>query len=130
MNYMKEVASLLGVQLNEEFKLINNEGQAYWRKFRITENGLTDDKDAIWSVNDLLTGKDIIQRLPFKPKYEETYWTLDYTAKNGITTVEYVWKYRAYDYLAYYNGLCFRTEEEAEANKDKLLKIINHYKEN
>ena len=45
----------------------------------------------------------------------------------GIVTEEYQWENLPYDYLAYHNGLCFRTEKEAEDNKDKLRKIIDHY---
>lgn len=132
MNYMKDIAALLGVELNEEFNLIGEKRTYPEPLYRLTTNGLEIYCNDVWKTDNanlpnLLKGYWQIQRLPFKPKLNETYWTLDYILKNEITTVEYVWKYWTYDYLAYYNGLCFRTKEEAEANKDKLLKIINHY---
>lgn len=133
MNYMKDVAALLGVQLNEEFKIILTDGEVTSSVYKITEKGLIGQYAEILqsTLANLLTGRYQIQKLPFKPKFEDRYWTLDYTPENEIKAVEYVWKYWARNYLDYYNGLCFRTKQEALANKDKLRKIINHYsKEN
>ena len=133
MNYMKDVAALLGVQLNEEFRVLDKNKQDVGYSFKITERGLEFyikewHVTAGWLEN-LLTKEYTIERLPFKPKNRENYWTLRYTSDCGIMTAEDVWEDWSQDYLAYYNGLCFRTEEEAEANKDKLLKIIKHYEE-
>lgn len=136
MNYMKDIAALLGVELNEEFYLISGKFIMSEPLYRLTTDGLEIYCNYTWETDNanlpsLLKGYWQIQRPPFKPKFEETYWTLDYTPENEIKAVEYVWKYWTYDYLAYYNGLCFRTEQEALANKDKLLKIVDHYnKEN
>ena len=131
---MKDVATLLGVQLNEEFRVLDKNKQDIGYSFKITERGLEFYikkwcVTARWLEN-LLTKEYTIKRLPFKPKKGEDYWTLRYTPAGGIMTAADIWEEWSQDYLSYYNGLCFRTEEEAEANKNKLLKIIEHYKEN
>ena len=134
MNYMKDVAALLGVQLNEEFYLITGKLTTPEPLYRLTTDGLEIYCNYTWETDNanlpnLIKGYWQIQLLPFKPKYGEYYWTI-MPGEAGVITENYKWEDLPYDYLAYYNDLCFRTEKEAEANKDKLLKIINHYKEN
>lgn len=131
MNYMKEVAALLGVQLNEEFKIIDEYGDELLNSYKLTDKGLLKHNEqlAIDVLESILIGMYQIQKLPFKPKSGDTYWTFSFTLEGNIKTRMLKWTDWVDDYLAYYNNLCFRTEEEAEQNKDKLLKIINHYEE-
>ena len=135
MNKMKEVAALLGVELNEEFKVdcVTIDGEKYTMHFTLQEDGLHFQDglaDPLWLI-DMLTGKVQVKKLPFKPKDREVYWTVTIGFDNKIKTKETCWlKGSIYEYLLYYNGLCFRTKEEAEQNKDKLLKIIEYYEEN
>ena len=92
-NYMKEVATLLGVELDEHFKIINEHGNAMQSEYILYENGAAqyvknDDyneennevKGAYYKntgiLTYLLTGEWKIQKIPFKPKYEQEYWTL------------------------------------------------------
>ncbi len=130
MNYMKEVAALLGVELNEEFKIVDENDETFLNTYKITENGLLNcDRHYECDLIGLLTGDWQVKKLPFKPKCGEYYWT-PMPSKVGVVSEDYKWENLPYDYLAYYNGLCFRTKEEAEANKDKLIKIIEYYEEN
>lgn len=133
MNYMKEVAGLLGVELNEEFKAdcITMDGDKYTMHFTLQEDGLHsghDLVDPLWLI-DMLTGKVQAKKLPFKPKMNEKYWTLILDTKTIVPDMQF-WRDNSADYLRYYNDLCFRTIEEAKKNKDKLLKIIEYYEEN
>lgn len=69
MNYMKEVAHMLGVELNEEFN-INISGKT---KLRFTENGL-EYYYGTWlkcsEINEILAGKCEIIKIP-KPILDE-----------------------------------------------------------
>ena len=133
MNYMKEIAALLGVELNEEFEIIDDYDNILFHKYKLTEFGLKRNAGEWEMTQDilecLLIGMYTIKKLPFKPKYGEYYWT-PMSSKIGVVSEDYKWENLPYDYLAYYNGLCFRTKEEAEANEGKVIKIIDYYKEN
>ena len=135
MNKMKEVAALLGVELNEEFKVdcTTMDGDKYTMHFILQEDGLYSEcglVDQLWLI-DMLTGKVQAKKLPYKPKHGEAYWTVNIGFDKKIKAQESCWLAgHIHEYLLYYNGLCFRTKEEAEKNKDKLLKIIEYYEEN
>lgn len=131
MNYMKDIAALLGVQLNEEFKIVDENNEVFLNTYTITEDGLLNcDRHYECDLSGLLIGDWQIQKIPFKPKYGEIYYALETDVDGSIYVAEYPWKDWICDYAYYYSGLCFRTKEEAEQNKDKPLKIIDHYKEN
>ena len=58
MNYMKEVAQLLGVEIGEEFK-VDLDGVVYRKNFYFTEYSLFtvgDDKPEVGVLNHLLNG--------------------------------------------------------------------------
>lgn len=100
MNYMKEVAQMLGVELYEEFN-INTSGKT---KFRFTENGL-EYYYGTWlkcsEVNELLAGKCEIIKIP-KPildNAEKEYlrniinpWRncVECISKYGLSNCEYI----------------------------------------
>lgn len=72
MNYMEQVAKMLGVEIGEEFKV-----DCYSRKFKITDSGFywyleeIDSWHSIWSIAlDLLIGKSQIIKLS-KPILED-----------------------------------------------------------
>ena len=134
MNKMKDVAVLLGVQLNEEFKIDNTSRDGYRDIYycALKEDGLyfKDTKVDQSLLTDIIAGKIEIIKLPFKPKHGEFYWTLlDDIGSNDLHSHQHEFIGTTSDYKNYYLGLCFRTKEEAEANKDKLIKIVNYYKE-
>lgn len=75
MNYMKEVANMLGVELNEEFN-INLHGS---RKYRFTEHGMEDFHEPIgqWMTCDylfsILNGTIEIVKIPILDEAEKEY---------------------------------------------------------
>lgn len=142
-NYMKEVASLLGVELDEHFKIIDENGIISRKEYVLSEDGAS-EYDGIWTEEEsgevmhqyynnvsvltyLLTGRYKIQKIPFKPKSEQEYWSLYKDENDNIIAGCDIWLNYTNDYIRYNSGLCFRTKEEAEANKDKLQNIINYY---
>lgn len=124
-NHMAEVAKMLGVELSEEFEV-----KGFTSEYNITgkftdvgmeiscrENELLQN-DTDWFLCALLCGKVTIKRKPWKPKRGETYW---YVEKYGDIW-EREWhpcRYMSDHVNRYKIGNCYRTREEAEANRDK-----------
>lgn len=139
MNYMKQVAEMLGVELNEVFEIEDyfygeNDKSTY--TYRLTENELQTFVRVFtcsggasverWVRNDtmlrdLLRGDDRykIVRKPWMPKDGETFWTYygdDFQVGEGI------WEGCASDYARYKSGIVFRTEKEAVAARPRVYK--------
>ena len=118
-NYMSQVAKMLGVELGERFD-INGFNEFYFL-----------DTDGLYSFNGtyckcdeyfskLLAGELTIKRKPWKPKRGETYW---YVEKDG-DVLEMEWhpcRYMSNHVNRYKLGNCYRTQKEAEANRDKWV---------
>ena len=130
-NLMPEVAKLLRVEMNEEFKI-----KGFNRFGIITEQGLTWHQrgETNWDVSDsdltdLLIGCLEIEKLPFKPRpgdvYWYVYWLFDVTQKwelqVGSTTYDIQ---HAPDNLCVAIGNCFKTREEAEVHKYEAFKRL------
>lgn len=116
-NHMAEVAKMLGVELGEEFMCSNG------YKYVLREYGVTQSKyDGIMGsftnvLNDLLTGQLLIERKPWKPSKGDKYW---YISSNGSADY-YCWTDDTIDFLTYKLGNCYKTVQEAEANRDKWV---------
>ena len=121
VNYMAEVAKMLGVELEEIFEIEINEYKSF--QFRFTEGGFQGFNGKTWTtdtislsyLNSLLTGKYTIKRKPWKPKESDTYY---YVNQEGHA-ISFRWWNTYTEILLYKLGNCYRTEEEAEANRDK-----------
>ncbi len=112
MNYMEQVAKMLGVEIGEEFelagssfkyKLSEDKGVLYYNAFY--ERWFND----FGVLNRILVGSREIVRKPYKPKYKERYY---YVGAGGcvISTI-----FDDNAVIHYYNfncGNCFRTAEE------------------
>ena len=122
-NYMAEVAKMLGVELGERFNITNCRGDYYFTDSDFKRDG---DELAFYStLYSILNGTYTIKRKPWKPKDNENYWYID---ENGEAWSGEAWRNRfddceyASDYMNYYKlGNCYRTREEAEANRDKWV---------
>ena len=121
MNHMAEVAKMLGVELGEEFEVNENKS----KKFRFIENRFefftsgswVCDANAAFELDNLLSGVHTIKRKPWKPKIGENYWVI---VPDGDIS-EYAWLDSLDDNSNYKLGNCYRTREEAEANRDKWV---------
>lgn len=118
---MKELAKMLGLKLYEEF-MLDDGGLVY----RFTENKLERKDGDEWNYSRLELNaffQSKIVKLPFKPKYNDVYWTVEC---NSIYCG--VWEDKIIDIALYNQGNCFRTEEEAEKSAEKIRKCIDIYK--
>ncbi len=136
---MKEVASLLGVELGEQFKIKTNGGiqkHEYvfrTRGFYFVDEGMGKECAANDQLAMLLTGEAEIVKRPWRPKKGETYryWA------NYINVADYgkwraeclVWRGSAADVSRLAMGNCFPTEEELLANKDEVIKLYSNVQE-
>lgn len=136
-NIMSQIAQMLGVEMEEEFKVdIATEGEI----FRITENGLElkkpesssssfgDTNLQVWktiptSFVKLLTGEAKIVKLPFIPKQGDVYWSFyrsTITDKWLVTSI--IWTNSVTDIAKFKVGWCYRTEREAKAALPEIAK--------
>lgn len=118
MNYMEQVAHMLGVELGERFKVSGMDG-----RFWIDEIGLCmeDDKgdyDLNALLAALLTGRSKIVYLPYKPKIGDAYYL---NTRFGETRHEWVEDDNLFDLMIIKLGKVYRTEEAAKyhAEEDK-----------
>lgn len=131
INYMNEVAKLLGVELGEAFKITDDTHANYRRYYRFTDNvgvEVSDDgvewkMDTAGALKCLLMGEVRIAKLPWKPREDERYYYPLPSDKDlwGGTT----WTDNNYDNIRLNRGLVFKTIDEAVAAAKKMLAAIN-----
>lgn len=129
MNYMAEVAKMLGVELGEEFEIefpapstIFTTAVFKENEFRIvkTDAYITTPYWNYSVLHSLLVGALTIKRKPWKPKCGEAYWCV--TILDGEIDFD-IWRDTLRDITLYKLGNCYRTYDEAEANRDKWVKF-------
>ena len=126
-NYMEETAKLLGVELEEEFKFKESTyDDIYYGYGKITKKGFMTRKEdtAIWSYNSwalqsLLTGTSKIEKLPWKPKKGEEYYTPSRSFDHALCDY---WDDYPSDFALEEVGMVFKSEKECEAALPKLRK--------
>ena len=138
MNYYKQFAEMLGLELEQEFVLTDDDGN---RKdqftYKITEDGFLSKPQASvnWSVMsvctftivNLLSGN--IKAVPksWKPKKGDEYWRCSSKCGKVSSTI---WLDDVIDICGWKSGNCFRTEEEANTKgKEIMEKLVKEYEE-
>lgn len=127
MNYYKQIAEMLGIELEQEFVITDLDGK---RKdtitYQFTEDGLfskaNDLSVKVTLILDLLlTGKYKAVPKPWKPKYGEQYWSYSLRSNQARCSLfgDYV-----EDYAIWKSGNCFRTEEEAKTKGKEIMEQI------
>ena len=124
MNQMNEVAKLLGVKLNEEFKI-----KGISDIYMITENGIT-TKNGKYAqgliLTQLIAGQLEIQKYPWKPQSGERFY---YVAFGDELYVRYDdWTGFNGDILCYKIGNCYRSYEDAFASIPKWVDFFKNDK--
>ena len=126
MNYYKQVAEMLGVELNEEFSLKHEDGELLSKKYRISPiSGLMLKIGDEWHqssyIGEIISGNLTIVKLPWKPKEDEFYYY--YSPYCGMTYQER-WMNTSSDYCMWKIGNCFRTREEASKKGKEIMEPI------
>lgn len=126
MNKIKEVAKVLGYEVGEEFNIIFGNGEySEYNPFKFTETSLVDKDGEVVNnhIGCIITGYYTTEKIPFKPKHGELYWSID--IKEKIRVSDYCWEDDLVDYNHKLLNLVFRTKEEAE---EALVKHIKNLK--
>ena len=116
-NHMQEVAKMLGVELGEEF-MCNNGYKYVLREYGVAQSKYDGFMGSFTNVlNDLLTGKLLIERKPYKPATGEEYWAIYPSGRaEHVMCIDDI-----IDHSFYKLGNCYRTAAEAVANRDKWV---------
>ena len=122
MNYMQQVAKMLGVELGEKFKLKDKLGQEK------SPNECYIDNDSFYSVigktpcldpvslERVLCGRYKIVKLPWKPKCWDGVWTVNTSGP----PYEFTFNNSSNTHLALYKlNKLYHTREEAEAHAEE-----------
>ena len=112
---MNEVAALLGVRIGERFKIDAQEGE-----FIFDNNGLYSFRAHDWCPDvlcQLISGNLNVAHKSGKPSYDSRY----YSVGPGGVLEPGTWLNDFIDVAMYKLGNCYRTIEEAEANRDKWV---------
>ena len=113
MNYMKEVAKMLGVEIGEVFEI-----GPHHVEYVLSDCGLFNVRSHN-KANDtfisLLTDGATIKRKPWKPNIEDFYYIIDESGQSSSAQ----WYDDSIDINYYKIGNCYKTREEAEANREK-----------
>lgn len=136
MNYWKQFAEMLGLELEQEFRLVKHGGTKVDNDlYIIRENGLfyKERKEDVWHAEPSTTLCSLLQGLckvvtkPWKPKYGEQYWY--YSVKTNKACCSMFGEFIE-DYAMWKSGNCFRTEEEAKTKgKEIMEKLVKEYEE-
>lgn len=129
MNYYKQIAEMLGVKLEEEFKLKPSCLEKPWNcLYRFSKDGLENKySDLSWvkcekgAIDQILIGQTEVIKIPWKPKEGEEYWYYSEAWKRAISSK---WKSEVQDLVFWKVGNCFKTEEEANAKGKKAIEQI------
>ena len=136
-NYMAEVAGLFGVELGEVFKVTDDDSGKYHNYYRFTEKkGIEVSEDNVkWEADTaevlvlkwLLIGVARIIKLPWKPKYDETYYTPSISNAFGYNS--FYWRGDDSDEKYYNFGIICKSKEEAIALRQKMLAVAKNNNE-
>lgn len=128
MNYYKQIAEMLGVELGEEFRLKENKT----KNILIPRYKITQEEGLMFSVNrnefdrsvtlmSIINGSFSVVKLPWKPKKGEAYW--HYSEVWG-EVVSFEWEDCLYDFLLWKAGNCFKTKEEGDAKAKEIIEKL------
>lgn len=130
MNYWKQFAKMLGLELGQEFILTDSDGK---RKdgytYKITKNGflyksqINDDwyGERSETIERLLEGYDKAVPKPLKPKKGDEYW---YYSKCWKQAIFGTWEGGLFELCLWKVGNCFKTEEEAKNKGKEIMEQI------
>lgn len=132
MNYWKQFAEMLGLELGQEFSIVLSSSKEKSKNvYKITKNGIfsKDAKDTcgFWglepstTVDRLLSGVLKAVPKPWKPKNDETYWWYSMCSKTSISGI---FTGSTSDLIFWKAGNCFKTEKEANAKGKEIMEAI------
>ena len=138
MNYYKQIAEMLGLELGQEFSITSADGeQTSSLLYKITKDGIFSrgekDTDGFWGLEPSTTVEHLIRGVfkavpkPWKPSEGYTYWWYSIAWNQAIDNE---FNSSIGDLLHWKVGNCFKTKEEAETKgKEIMEELLKEYKE-
>ena len=130
-NYMAEVAQMLGVELEEVFKVTDDDSGKYHNYYKFTEKkGIEVSEDNVkWEADTagtlvlkwLLIGVARIIRLPWRPSRGDVYYMPSVTSIGKY--IKLFWTGSRNDEGSYQQGLVLRTKKEAVELAEEMLDV-------
>lgn len=123
MNYMEQIAQMLGVELEEHFDIANTKGKIvtkdlWFTKDGLKQKGMEDSRVLPHILNSLLVGDWVISKRLWKPGLGEFYCYIN----NSDGEIRYrSWADSIVDFLLYKTNNIYHTGAEAELHKDEHL---------
>lgn len=129
MNYYKQIAEMLGVELEEEFKLKPSCLEKPWNcLYRFSTDGLENKySDGVWvkcekgAIDQILIGQTEVIKIPWKPKEGDIYWHYSEAWMGAISSK---WAGECIDLIYWKVGNCFKNEEEGNAKGKELMEAL------
>ena len=129
MNYYKKFAEMLGLELEQEFVLTDDDGNRKDKyTYKITEDGLLYKSPTFnWAISSLGTIGNLldgdVKAVPktWKPKKGDIY-SYYLNCFDGINSCK--WTDEFLDLLLWKVGNCFKTEEEAKTKGKEIMEQI------
>lgn len=130
MNYYKQFAEMLGLELEQEFVLTDDDGNRKNKyTYKITEDGVLYKSPTFnnWLVNSLGTIGSLLKGnvkavpKPLELKVGEKYFYYSVSLNLAITRN---WCNGNYDLLLWKYGNCFKTEEKARTKGKEIMEQI------
>ena len=125
--YFPEIAKMLGVEINEKFKILDIESGVAFENYYFSNYGLyhidfegKKHNTSCLSLYKLLSKQYEIQKLPWAPKAGEICYIVD------LTSTYYGWIYQDINYfnILLELGLIVKTKEEAIERFNELLNVL------
>lgn len=136
MNYWKQFAEMLGLELGEKFVLADDDGERRDKDtYKITKVGVyhrSVNTDAYLletptTLYHLLCGHYKAIPVPWKPEQGKAFW---YYSKIWDQAFSCEWKCTLSDLVFWKAGNCFETREKAETKGKELMKqLMKEFKE-
>ena len=130
-NHMAEVAQMLGVELEEVFKVTDDDSGKYHNYYKFTEKkGIeVSDDNVKWEADTtevlvlkwLLIGVARIIKLPWRPSRGDVYYMPSVTSIGKY--IKLFWTDSRNDEGSYQQGLVLRTKKEAVELAEEMLDV-------
>ncbi|MCB6569503.1 hypothetical protein LI142_08315 [Eubacterium limosum] len=128
-NYMPEVAKMLGVEIEEPFDVLDEDGEVRdCSPYKFTNETIVNclgHEANSWPLLCLLEGKYTIKKRPWRPKEGELYWLVTI---GGLLKYDYFWRDSLGSLTLLNMGNCFPTKEAAEAAVPEMLEKFEEIK--
>lgn len=126
MNHTKEVAKMLGIELNTDFYAIGRDEKKLkciltgdGLKYRFADGSLQLSNSILTG---LITGDYKVEKMPYLPKLGDEYYHP--SLYDSTLVMSKTWLNDLWDNNLYNRGLVYRTKEEAQKACEAMLKTI------